>query len=171
VSDLLDVSRIQAGRLDVHLAEVDLAALVREVVERHEQDALAAGCAVELVAAEPVVGSWDGSRVDQVVSNLLSNAFKYGGGKPVSIVVQASGDAARLSIADQGVGIAPEDHERVFQLFERAAASSTTPGMGLGLWITRQIVTRLGGSIRLESDLGRGARFVVELPARPVASA
>jgi signal transduction histidine kinase len=171
VSDLLDVSRIQAGRLDVHLAEVDLAALVREVVERHEQDALAAGCAIELVAAEPVVGTWDGSRVDQVVSNLLSNAFKYGGGKPVSIVVQAAGDAARLSIADQGVGIAPDDHERVFQLFERAVASSTTPGMGLGLWITKQIVTRLGGSIRLESDLGRGARFVVELPARPVASA
>jgi signal transduction histidine kinase len=171
VSDLLDVSRIQAGRLDVYLEEVDLCAVVREVVERHEQEALAAGCAVELVAGEPVVGAWDGSRVDQVVSNLLSNALKYGAGKPVSIVVQAAGDAARLSIADQGVGIAHEDHDRVFQLFERAVASSTTPGMGLGLWIARQIVTRLGGSIRIDSDVGRGARFTVELPTRPVASA
>ncbi len=170
VSNLLDVSRIQAGRLHVSIERVDLCALVREVVDRHEQEATGAGCPLEVVTREPVTGAWDQSRVDQVVSNLLSNAIKYGAGKPVSVVAEASGDTARFSVADRGIGIAPEDQERIFQRFERAVTSTGFAGMGLGLWISREIVTRLGGSIRVESRLGEGSRFTVELPMRPRAT-
>jgi signal transduction histidine kinase len=167
VVNLLDVARIEAGRLHVHIEDVDLCATVREVVERHEQQAARAGCALEVVAGEPVTGAWDRSRLDQVVSNLLSNAIKYGAGKPISVVVESSGGTARLSVADHGIGIAPGDHERVFQRFERAIEKGFS-GMGLGLWITREIVTRLGGSIAVESRLGEGACFTVELPIRRV---
>jgi signal transduction histidine kinase len=168
VADLLDVARIQSGRLHVSLEEVDLAAVVRDVVERQEQEAARARCLVDVAAGVPVVGVWDRSRVDQVVSNLLSNALKYGAGKPVSISVAAEAGTARLAVADQGIGIASEDHARVFQRFERAVEQGFG-GMGLGLWIAREIVTRLGGTIRVESELGRGARFTVELPLRPSA--
>jgi signal transduction histidine kinase len=165
VTSLLDVARIEAGRLHVVLEDVDLCAVVREVAERHEQDAALAGCTLEIVADEPITGTWDHSRVDQVVSNLLSNAIKYGAGKPVSVVVEARGEAAHVSVTDRGIGLAPADHERVFQRFERAATKGFS-GIGLGLWITREIVTRLGGSIRVQSQLGEGARFSVELPLR-----
>ncbi len=167
VSSLLDVARIQAGRLHVSIEQVDLCAVVRDVVERHEEEASSAGCALQVLAGEPITGAWDQSRVDQIVSNLLSNAIKYGRGKPISVLARTSGDVALLSIADGGIGIAPEDHERIFQRFERAVASGGFAGMGLGLWIVREIVLRLGGSIRVESQLGEGARFTVELPVHP----
>jgi signal transduction histidine kinase len=166
VAELLDVARIQAGRLPITPEDMDLCAVVREVVERQEQEAASARCEVEVRAPEPVPGSWDRSRVDQVVSNLLSNALKYGAGKPVTVTVEAAGSVARLAVGDGGIGIAPVDHERVFQRFERAVDEGFG-GMGLGLWITREIVQRHGGSIRVESELGRGARFTVELPLRP----
>ncbi|HUL59074.1 MAG TPA: HAMP domain-containing sensor histidine kinase [Anaeromyxobacteraceae bacterium] len=164
VNDLLDVTRIQAGRLHVEIEQVDLAAVVREVAERHHQEAARAGCALEVVAPGPVTGAWDPGRVDQVVSNLLSNAIKYGGGRPVSLRAEARGATALLSVTDRGMGIAPEDHERIFQRFERAGGSQGIAGMGLGLWITREIVVRLGGTVCVESRLGAGARFTVELP-------
>lgn len=164
VSNLLDVTRIEAGVLHVSPQPMDLSAVVRDVVARHEHHAARARCLLEVAAADPIVGDWDPSRVDQVVSNLLSNALKYGAGKPVSLVAEADGDTARLSVTDRGIGIAPEDHERVFQRFERAVPDDGLEGMGLGLWITREIITRLGGSIRVESQPGTGARFVVELP-------
>jgi len=170
VGNLLDVSRIQAGRLHVSLEPVDLGAVVREVIERHEQEASRAGCTVAFDAAEPITGAWDQSRVDQVVSNLLSNAIKYGAGKPVSLAAELCGGIARLTVIDQGMGVAPDDQERIFQRFERAVGNvgkGGIEGMGLGLWITREIVTRLGGSIRVQSELGAGARFTVELPIRP----
>lgn len=167
VTELLDVARIQAGRLQVSLEDVDLCAVVREVVERQEQEAAGAGCTVDLVAATPIVGRWDGGRLDQVVSNLLSNAIKYGAGKPVRVAAEVQGEVARVSVEDRGIGIAPQDHERVFQRFERAVEEREFAGMGLGLWITREIVARLGGSIHVESALGQGARFTVELPLAP----
>ena len=166
VSNLLDVSRIQAGRLHVSIERVDLRAVVRDVVSRHELEASQAGCAVEVVASEPVTGAWDQSRIDQVVSNLLSNAIKYGAGKPICVVARSNGETALLSVTDHGMGIAPGDRERIFRRFERAVPSGGLPGMGLGLWIVREIVLRLGGSIGVESRLGEGARFTVELPIR-----
>jgi signal transduction histidine kinase len=166
VGNLLDVSRLQAGRLHVSLQRMDLSAVVRDVADRHEEEAARAGCTLEVELSGPIEGAWDPSRLDQVVSNLLSNAIKYGAGKPISVVAMASGDVARVSVADAGIGIALEDHERIFQRFERAVTDTGFSGMGLGLWISREIVTRLGGSIRVDSQLGEGARFTVELPIR-----
>jgi len=171
VNDLLDVTRIQAGRLHVEIEQVDLTAVVRDVAERHRQEAARAGCELEVVAPGPVTGQWDPGRVDQVVSNLLSNAIKYGAGKPVSLRVDARGPTATISVSDGGAGIAPEDHERIFQRFERADESKGIAGMGLGLWITREIVSRLGGTVRVESRRGAGARFTVELPVSAGAAA
>jgi len=167
VTDLLDVARIQSGHLGVSIEQVDLSAVTREVAERHREEASTAGSALEVAVGEPVTGMWDRNRIDQVVSNLLSNAIKYGAGEPISLSVESSGETARLCVVDRGVGIAPEDHERIFRRFERAAESGVFPGMGLGLWIAREIVTQLGGSIRVESRRGGGARFVMELPVRP----
>ncbi len=168
VSNLLDVTRIQAGLLHLSIEPMDLCAVVREVAARHEPEAARARCALEVVACGAITATWDPGRVDQVVSNLLSNALKYGAGKPVSLVAEVDGDVARLSVTDRGSGIAPEDHERIFQRFERAVPDGGPEGMGLGLWITREIVLRLGGSIRVESGPGAGARFIVELPLQGV---
>jgi PAS domain S-box-containing protein len=168
VGNLLDVSRIQAGRLHLTVEQVDLCEVVRDVAERYSEEAAHASCPLQVTASEPITGAWDHSRVDQIVSNLLSNAIKYGAGHPVSIVAESNGDTARLSVTDGGIGIAPENQERIFQRFERAVAPDEFGGMGLGLWIAREIVTRLGGSIRVESRIGAGSRFTVELPVRSV---
>jgi signal transduction histidine kinase len=112
---------------------------------------------------EPVSGAWDRGRLDQVITNLLSNAVKYGVGRPVEVVLAGNGDRASLAVRDHGLGISPPDQQRVFERFERAA-SVNYGGMGLGLWIAKQIVDAHGGAISVESKLGEGALFTVELP-------
>jgi PAS domain S-box-containing protein len=164
VNDLLDVSRISTGRLQLELDEVDLSLVVREVVSQFEPQAVKAGCLLELRTEERVVGRWDRLRVEQVVVNLLSNALKYGAGKPVYVRVEAEGGWARLQVRDEGIGIAPEHLGRIFGKFERAVSERHYGGLGLGLYITRQVVEWMGGSVSAESHLGQGATFRVELP-------
>jgi signal transduction histidine kinase len=167
VDDLLDVSRVTAGRLHLDLAPVDLSEVVREVAARFDHDVARAGTTLRLDAPPGVVGEWDRLRVDQIVTNLLSNAVKYGAGKPIDVSVARNGDDALLVVADAGIGIAPTDHERIFERFERGAHSSGYGGFGLGLFIVREIVTALGGSVIVESAPERGARFTVVLPTKP----
>jgi PAS domain S-box-containing protein len=167
ISRLMDVSRIKAGRLRLELGEVDLSAVVNEVVARFRADAVKAGCAVTIHADAPVCGRWDPLRMEQVVTNLLTNAIKFGAGKAVQIDVSSGGGWARLAVRDQGIGISPEDIERVFQRFERAGAARTYAGMGLGLYIVRQIVEAHGGNVRVESRPGAGSTFHVDLPLEP----
>jgi signal transduction histidine kinase len=164
VNDLLDVSRISTGRLQLHLDEVDLALVAREVVSQFEPQAVKVGCLLELRTQERVVGRWDRLRVEQVVVNLLSNALKYGAGRPVQVRVEAEGGWARLQVRDEGIGIAPEHLGRIFGKFERAVSERHYGGLGLGLYITRQVVEWMGGSVRVESHPGQGATFRVELP-------
>lgn len=166
INELLDVSRITAGRLVLVREDVDLAALVGEVLGRHGDQLARAGCEVELTSAPALVGSWDRTRVEQVFGNLLTNAIKYGQGKPIHVAVSRANGAARLIVRDRGIGIAPEDQARVFERFERAVSSQKFGGLGLGLWISRQIVEAHGGSIRVHSAPGEGATFEVELPLR-----
>jgi signal transduction histidine kinase len=111
-----------------------------------------------------VVGAWDRLRLEQVVTNLLTNALKYGAGRPVHVRVWAEAGVARLAVRDEGIGIAPEHRARIFGKFERAVSERHYGGLGLGLHITQQIVRALGGSILLESEPGRGSTFTVELP-------
>ncbi len=164
ISDLLDVSRIAAGRLDLRWEDVDLSSLVGDVVARFSAEAALAGCPVQVHAQTAVLGRWDRLRLEQVVTNLLSNAVKYGPGQPIDITVEAAENLARLKVRDQGMGIAPEHQARIFQRFERAVSGHSYGGLGLGLFIVHQIVLALGGSIWVQSEVGKGSTFTVELP-------
>ncbi|WP_437719082.1 AAA family ATPase [Sorangium sp. So ce448] len=163
-SELLDVSRINAARLRLDVAEVDLGEIVRDVLARFKLDLARAGCSVSLRECGRVVGLWDGSRVDQIVSNLLANAIKFGAGNPVEISLGEEAGTARLSVRDHGIGIDPARQGQIFERFERAVSDRHYGGLGLGLYISRRIAEAHGGSIRVESALGAGATFVVELP-------
>ncbi|ABS26344.1 ATP-binding protein [Anaeromyxobacter sp. Fw109-5] len=164
VNTLLDVSRLNEGRLQLEIEPVDLSALVSEVASRFVAETERSESRIRVDAAEAVCGRWDRLRLEQVLTNLLSNALKYGEGKPVSVRVQSDGATARLAVVDHGIGIAPSEQRRIFERFERGPATRGYGGFGLGLWITREIVSALGGTIHVESAPGAGSTFRVELP-------
>jgi signal transduction histidine kinase len=164
VLEMLDVSRITGGGLDLVPASVDLAVIVREVVDRFALEARRRQVTVEVSAPAPVVGTWDGARLDQVVTNLMSNALKYGEGHPIEIAVRGEDGRAVLVVRDHGVGIPPQEQTKIFAPFARAVAASHHAGLGLGLWITHQIVRASGGTITADSRPGAGSTFTVELP-------
>jgi signal transduction histidine kinase len=168
---LLDISRIAAGRLSVALEQVDLGAVVSDVVTRlFPPTPNMPPVAVKLDS--PAVGRWDRGHLEQIASNLVGNAVKYGGGKPVDVHVSRAGSTAKLEVTDHGVGIPPEEQEKIFARFHRGATSRPkAPGVGLGLWITRNLVETLGGEIRVASAEDAGSTFTVELPlAGPTAA-
>ncbi|WP_434427068.1 AAA family ATPase [Nannocystis pusilla] len=164
IGDLLDVSRIETWQLALSLAEVELSGLVREVVARFQPDLARAGSSATIEAPAPVVGRWDRSRLEQVVSNILSNAAKFGAGAPIEIAVVRAGDVARLTIRDHGLGIDPDRLPRIFDRFERGVSAQNYGGLGLGLYIARRIVEGHCGTIRATSTPGEGTTFIVELP-------
>lgn len=164
VNELLDVSRITSGRFSLHREPLDLVQLVRDTIERHEAQFQRSGIGVKFDAPPALKGVWDRTRLDQVLTNLISNAIKYGAGKPIEVKVTREGDFASISVADHGIGISPEDRARIFGRFERAVSERNYGGLGLGLWISRQIVEGLGGRISCESEQGKGSTFTVVLP-------
>jgi signal transduction histidine kinase len=164
IEDLLDVSRIQAGKLTLSPEPVDLLPMARRIVEDMGAEIDGAECKVSLSGDESLRGQWDRARLEQVVINLLSNAIKYGAKGPIELTVERAGAKARLTVCDHGIGIEPDMQVRIFEPFERAASSSDYGGLGLGLFIVRRIVEQHGGAVRVESKPGEGARFVVELP-------
>ena len=167
LDDLLDVSRIAAGRLRLSLEDVDLAALAREVAARFEERLDLAGCTLTVRAGAPVTGRWDRLRLDQIVTNLLSNAVKYGRGHPVDLWVTADPGTAWLGVRDHGGGIADDEQARLFQKFERVGNQTAAVGSGLGLWIVKGAAEAMGGSVNVRSEIGDGATFTVELPRQP----
>ena len=166
IDDLLDVTRVRAGRLKLELDDVDLTATVQGVAARLGEQAARAGSALELSLCGAVIGRWDHARLEQVTENLIANAIKYGEGQPIQVVVEATEHTARLIVSDHGIGIAVHDQARIFERFGRAASSRWYGGLGLGLWITHQIVQASGGRIWVQSGLGRGSTFTVELPRK-----
>jgi PAS domain S-box-containing protein len=164
VNELLDVSRMRLGRLELKLEELDLVEVARETVAHLSDEAARSGCALSLAADQPQRGIWDRLRIEQVLTNLISNALKFGKQSPVVVSVGGDATSARFSVQDRGVGIAQEDQLRVFRRFQRAAPTEHFGGLGLGLYIARQIVEAHGGSIRLESSPGQGTTFTVDLP-------
>ena len=166
ISEMLDVSRIDAGRLELSIEEVDLGELVREVVARFSGELERAETKVELTVEAGVIDQWDRLRLDQVVTNLLHNAMKYGKGAPidVALTIDAESSTARLSVTDRGIGISAADQVRIFGRFERAVSSRAYGGMGVGLFIVAQILAAHRAAITVTSALGEGATFVVSLP-------
>jgi signal transduction histidine kinase len=166
VDDLLSATKAQAGKLELHREDVDLVALCREVAARFEVELEQARSSVSWKIDGAVQGAWDRSRMEQVVTNLLLNAIKYGAGGTIEIRVSTTNMNATLTVADHGIGIAPERLPHVFDRFERAVSAQHYGGLGLGLYITREIVRAHGGSVGVSSEPGVGSVFTVELPVR-----
>ncbi len=164
VGALLDVSRIQVERLELHLEQIDLAELVRDAAASVREVMAGAGCALTVEAARRIEGLWDRQRLEQVVVNLLSNAAKYAARQPVRIAVAAEGRWARITVEDHGTGIPPERRQQLFERFARAASARHYGGLGLGLFIVRSIVEAHGGRVSVDSQSGVGSTFTVELP-------
>lgn len=165
VDDMLDVSRIQTGRLKIEREQFNLCEVAKEVINRigNQFEALSAPIPV-LKTSDDTTGVWDRLRIEQVLINLLTNALKYGNKNPVTVSIEDKGETICLSVKDQGIGIAEHDMERIFDRFERSVDSNDVSGLGLGLFITKQIVLAHGGNISLQSELGKGTTFIVELP-------
>ncbi len=165
VDDMLDISRIRSGKLSIQPEKVNLALLASEVLERNrsmfeDNNRIAPA----LKRCDPCEVLCDRFRIEQVMGNLLNNAYRYGRGRPVSVEIITKGDAAHVAIIDQGIGIDGQDKEKIFTRFRRAVPASEVSGLGLGLYIAKQIVEAHGGAIRVESELNIGSTFTVELP-------
>jgi PAS domain S-box-containing protein len=162
VDRLMDVTQIRTGTFELYLEKVELNAAIQEVVNRFMMAEPAPTISMEL---EPrIEGHWDRLRIDQVLTNLVSNAIKYGEQKPIVISTSIDDNHAVITIRDAGIGMAPENLERIFERFERVNTRSSKTGLGMGLWITQQIVQAHGGTIVAQSQLGQGSTFVVRLP-------
>lgn len=169
VDDMLDVSRIQTGKLTIQPERFDFAELLREVLEKLRNQMIGAGTPLtfEQPNQEKIEGVWDRMRLEQVMTNLLTNAIRYGNRKPVTVRLQRNGNQVLLMLQDQGIGISKEAQAKIFNRFERAVRASEVSGLGLGLFITHQIVKSHGGRIWVESEVGKGSVFFVELPIEP----
>lgn len=166
IEALLDVSRITSGRLSMEFEnDVDFAAVTRETVERFADQTALAQCDVRLAGiGQPILGTWDKMRLEQVVSNLLSNAMRYGANKPIEVHVGSTDEVAELTVRDYGIGIPAEQQAAIFARFERAVSQREYRGVGLGLWIVREVVSAMDGKVSLHSRVGEGATFRVTIP-------
>jgi signal transduction histidine kinase len=166
--ELLDVTRIEQGRLDIRPTAVDLSALMRQVVDDLRFELVSAGCQTLIDAPDqPVAGLWDPSRLEQVLTNLITNALKFGPGHPIEIRVRSAAEVAELSVRDHGVGIEPARQPYIFERFERAVSTTNYGGLGLGLYIARRIALAHGGDLQVASEPGHGATFTLTLPLVP----
>ncbi len=172
VENMLDVVRGAVGwQATVEPREVDVAQLVRDVAASFRREAARARSALELRLESPAIAWIDPAQIEQVVASLLSNAIKYGAGKPIEVSVEPRAEVIRVAVRDHGVGIAPEEMGRIFGLFARAVSERRYGGLGLGLYIAKQIVDAHGGRIACSSELGAGTTFEVELPVGAAARA
>jgi signal transduction histidine kinase len=164
VQMLRDVSLIQAGRLAPKLETVRLDLLVTEAIGGLSEKLERAGCQLVLQLAGPLLGRWDPRQIKQIIANVMSNAVKFGAGHPIEVSVHSQRDCVVVEVQDHGPGISKEAQSVIFDLFARAVSTRHFGGLGLGLYITREIVRAHGGSIRIDSEPGAGARVVVSLP-------
>ncbi len=164
IDQLLNVSRIIDGGLTPDCRSCDLVHTVHQVTRRFQYDLEKSGSTLTIAGEDSLAGNWDEDRLDQVVTNLLTNAIKYGQGNPITIAAQRVGDQAILSVTDNGEGIPPDAISDVFDRFQRAVDRNQHKGLGLGLWIVREYVESHGGTVDVDSTLGKGSTFTVRLP-------
>ena len=167
---LLDVSRLSTGRIDLQAEPMNLADVVRDVIDGFDAELAVARCTLTLCARGMATGSWDRLRVEQVFRNLLSNAIRFGAGRPIEVAVDADHDFATVAVRDHGIGIAPDQQSKIFERFERGV-EQRSGGFGIGLWIVRNICVAMGGAVSVDSTLGEGACFTVMLPRTPARQA
>jgi PAS domain S-box-containing protein len=167
---LLDVSRLSTGRIDLQAEPMNLAEVVREVIDGFDAELAVARCKLTLSTRGMATGSWDRLRVEQVFRNLLSNAIRFGAGRPIEVAVDADHDFASVVVRDHGIGIAQDQQSKIFERFEQGA-ERRSGGFGIGLWIVRNICVAMGGAVSVDSTLGEGACFTVMLPRHPARQA
>lgn len=166
VDNLLDVSRLNSGKFSLHYEDCSLNEIVHEILERFKTQIIASGSEVKLIEVHKIEGSIDRLRVDQVIVNILTNALKYGEKKPIEIRILQERGCAIIEVKDSGKGISTTNLPLIFEKFERADAKADVGGLGLGLYITKQIVDAHNGLIEVKSDLGHGSLFTVRLPLK-----
>jgi signal transduction histidine kinase len=167
IERLLDVGRIHTGRLELHRQQLDVAEVVRQVVESFTEEAARVGSELRVRVEPGLTAWWDRGRIEQALFNLLANALKFGAHRPIEVTASQVNGWIRITVRDHGIGIAPEALERIFGRFERAVSSREYGGLGLGLFLTRQIAEAHDGDVHVESQPGDGATFVLDLPAGP----
>lgn len=170
INQLLDVSRISNSTLELVREDLDLHQVVCDVCGRFSEEAARAGSTLSVTGSGSLRGNWDRLRIEQVLSNLLSNAIRYGEGRPIEVYLEERGEQALMVVRDQGQGIEPQALPAIFDRFTGSKAARRYGGLGLGLYISSQIVKEHGGSIRATSTVGKGSAFMVELPISPSGS-
>jgi signal transduction histidine kinase len=164
IDDMLDVTRMRNGKLSIRPAPTELSGLLKRVADDFAPHAEVNGSTITLHASEPVTGNWDEFRIEQIIINLLTNALRYGAGKPIEVGMDVSKKHVRIEIKDEGIGISEEDQKRIFDPFERAAGNRAPAGLGLGLYISRQLAEAHGGNLSVQSSLQQGSVFTLLLP-------
>ncbi len=166
VDDMLDISRIQSSRLTLKKDEVSICDCINEVIEDLKPMFNLAESEVPVVeTCDEIVGDFDKLRLEQVFNNILTNAIRYGEGNPITVNVELVNDLVLVAIKDEGIGIPPDKIEKIFERFERAATDKASHGLGLGLYITKQIIEAHAGKIWVESEVGKGSTFYIQLPS------
>jgi signal transduction histidine kinase len=161
---LLEITRLNAEKIQLQPTRFDLCGLIHECVRKYEQMAARAGGRLHCLADQPVLGTWDRLATEQVLDNLVSNAIRYGDGKPVNVDLVAEDERVVLRVVDRGIGIAPSDRTKIFERFEQGSSAPRSGGFGIGLWLSNKLVRAQGGTLEVESELGQGSTFIVTLP-------
>ena len=161
---LLEITRLNADQVRLETSSFDLCELVRDCVRKYEPLAARAGSPLHCDLSAPVVGTWDRLATEQILDNLVSNAIRYGDGKPVTVQVESDPEWVVVRVVDRGIGVAAPDRERIFRRFERAAGAARSGGFGIGLWVSSKLAQAQAGAIELESEPGSGSTFTVRLP-------
>jgi signal transduction histidine kinase len=161
---LLDVSRIETGNLRLEPSATDISVLVLSVVQGYKTAALRASSRLDVDLAGGIVGAWDRLAVEQVVENLVSNALKFGMGKPITVQLRSDGQSAVLTVQDRGIGMPADQQDRIFGRFEQVVTQHRGAGFGIGLWVACRLISAMNGQLAVSSNLGEGSTFTVTLP-------
>jgi PAS domain S-box-containing protein len=168
IDELLDFSKMNNGKMSLNLETFDLVELAREVVGRFSEQLANAKCELhfDMIVVHPLMVHWDRFRIEQVMINLLTNAAKYAQGKPIHMAIWREDERVFFSVKDEGIGIAENDLDRIFDRFERAVSGKHFAGLGLGLYIVKQLLEAHGGEIKVVSQLHQGSSFTFSIPER-----
>lgn len=167
IDDMLDMTRIKAEKLTIHKEDFELNGFVSDVLERFKPQLESVGSDLNSSLSSAITVHADIHRIEQVLVNLLTNAMKYGSGKPVKVEVYNYPTRIKVMVTDRGPGIKHDDIDRIFLRFERAVSNNDVTGLGLGLYISRQIMEQHEGSLTVQSTRGKGSTFIMELPLNP----